>query len=292
MTTARELFGGGVAVITGAGAGIGAGLARYAAGTLGMTVVLADVDAAAVAALRTELAAAGATAHDVLCDVRDPEALARLAEWTYTDVGPVRLLVNNAGVEQFGYLWDTSVANWDRLMAINVNGVFYGIRAFLPRMLAAPERSWVWNMSSVGGVSASALQTPYLVSKHAVLAMTECLRLEVELAGRADHVQVQAVLPGAVASNIFESAGGVEVGDTEAAEGQRADMLRIKEQAMDPLDAARVFFDQAAAGEFYLISQDWVAGSMAARADVLAHRRAPVLVTEFDVPAEEAGAAR
>lgn len=94
-------FGGGVAVITGAGAGIGAGLARHAAG-LGMTVVLADVDADAVAALRDELTKAGVVAIDAVCDVRDPGAVSALAERVYRDVGPVRLLVNNAGIEQFG----------------------------------------------------------------------------------------------------------------------------------------------------------------------------------------------
>ena len=106
-------FAGGVAVITGAGAGIGAGLARHAV-RLEMAVVLADVDADAVAALREELCAAGGSAVDVVCDVRDPAAVQELAERTYRDVGAVRLLVNNAGVEQFGYLWDTPVANWQR----------------------------------------------------------------------------------------------------------------------------------------------------------------------------------
>ncbi|MER5261777.1 SDR family NAD(P)-dependent oxidoreductase [Actinosynnema sp. NPDC002837] len=287
MSDAKALFGGGVAVITGAGAGIGAGLARHAALELGMTVVLADVDTAAIAALRAELEAAGARAVDVACDVRDPGALERLAERTATEVGPVRLLVNNAGVEQFGYLWDTPVANWERLVSINVNGVFHGIRAFLPRMLAEPGRSWVWNLSSIGGVGAAPLQAPYIMSKHAVLALTECLHQEVELAGHAGHVHVQAVLPGAVSSNIFESAGAVEDGDTAAAEEHREAMLKVKAQAMDPLDAARVFFDQAAAGEFYLTSQPFVVDAMAARADTLAHRRAPVLLQgEFTVPAE------
>src|SRR6185369_5008403 len=134
--SARDVFGGGVAVITGAGAGIGAGLARHAA-QLGMTVVLADVDAKAVAALRDELAASGAVAVDAVCDVRDPEAVEALAERTYRDVGPVRLLANNAGVEQFGYLWDTPVENWNRVVDINISGVFHGIRAFLPRMIDA-----------------------------------------------------------------------------------------------------------------------------------------------------------
>ncbi|MGE2690919.1 SDR family oxidoreductase [Mycolicibacterium pulveris] len=281
---ARATFGGGVAVITGAGNGIGAGLARHAA-ALGMTVVLVDVDAEAIAALGRELPGSVA----VVCDVRDPDALESLAAQVYSDVGPVRLLVNNAGVEQFGYLWDTPVANWDRLVDINVSGVFYGIRAFLPRMFAAGAPAWVWNLSSIGGVVAVPLQTPYIMSKHAVLALTECLRLEVELAGHADRIHVQAVLPGAVRSNIFEAAGGVDGGDVEAAESQRAAMLDIKAEAMDPLEAARVVFDQSAAGEFYLLTQpDYVGNAMAERAEVLAQRRAPVLRTKqrFD-PAQQ-----
>ncbi|WP_255462798.1 SDR family oxidoreductase [Amycolatopsis sp. YIM 10] len=274
-------------MITGAGAGIGAGLARYAARELGMAVVLADVESAAVAELREELTAAGARAVDVWCDVRDPAALEQLAERTAAESGPVRLLVNNAGVEQFGYLWDTPVANWQRLVEVNINGVFHGIKAFLPRMMAEPGQSWVWNLSSIGGVSASPLQAPYIMSKHAVLAITECLYQEVELAGHADHVHVQAVLPGAVASNIFESAGAVEDGDLAAAEDHRSAMLKVKAAAMDPVDAARVFFDQAASGEFYLRSQGFVGDAMSARADVLTHRRAPVLPTgEFTVPAD------
>jgi len=280
--SAREVFGGGVAVVTGAGAGIGAGLARHAH-RLGMSVVLADVNADAIAALRDELTADGGTAVDVVCDVRDPDAVAELAERTYRDVGPVRLLVNNAGVEQFGYLWDTPVANWNRVMDINVSGVFHGVRAFLPRMLDNPAPAWVWNLSSIGGVAAVPLQTPYIVSKHAVLALTECLRLEVQLAGHDDHVHVQAVLPGAVRSNIFEAAGGVDGdgADVEAAESQRRAMLDIKANAMDPLEAAEVVFEQAARGEFYLLTQpDYVGSAMAERAQVLTSRVPPQLRTK------------
>lgn len=269
-------FDGGVAVITGAGAGIGAGLARHA-GSLGMTVVLADIDANAVAALRDELVAAGAGAIDVVCDVRDPEAVSALAERTYRDVGPVRLLVNNAGVEQFGFLWDTPVENWNRLVDINISGVFHGVRAFLPPMIAAGKPAWVWNLSSIGGVASVPLQTPYIMSKHAVLALTECLRLEVELAGH-NHIHVQAVLPGAVVSNIFESAGGVDTGDVAAAESQRGAMLDIKADAMDPLAAAEVVFDQAAQGRFYLLTQpDYVGSAMAERAEALVSQRPPAL---------------
>jgi NAD(P)-dependent dehydrogenase (short-subunit alcohol dehydrogenase family) len=269
-------FAGGVAVITGAGSGIGAGLARHAVG-LGMTVVLADIDAAAIANLRDELRGNGGSAFDVECDVRDPDAVEQLAAWTYREIGAVRLLVNNAGVEQFGYLWDTPVANWQRVVDINVSGVFHGVRAFLPRMMASAEPAWVWNLSSVGGVVAIPLQAPYIASKHAVLALTECLYLDVQAAGHDHHIHVQAVLPGAVRSNIFESAGGVGAGgDTGVAEVQRAAMLDVKATAMGADAAAAAIFEQAADGRFYLLTDpDYVGSAMTERATVLAGQRLP-----------------
>lgn len=278
-------------MITGAGAGIGAGLARHAH-RIGMTVVLVDVDERAATTLRNDLVADGGNAHVEVCDVRNAEAMVELAERVYRDIGPVRLLVNNAGIEQFGYLWDTPVANWDRVMDINVSGVFHGVRAFLPRMIAAATPAWVWNLSSIGGVAAVPLQAPYIVSKHAVLALTECLRLEVELAGHADFIRVQAVLPGAVKSNIFEAAGGVDSAaagtDVAAAENQRAAMLDIKAAAMDPDAAAEVVFEQSAQDAFYLLTQpEYVGSAMAERAEILSNLTAPRLRTErrFD-PAE------
>jgi NAD(P)-dependent dehydrogenase (short-subunit alcohol dehydrogenase family) len=278
-----DTFAGGVAVITGAGSGLGAGLARHA-GRLGMTVVLADIDGAAAASIADELRAAGGSAVDVVCDVRDPGALQDLAERVYRDVGGVRLLVNNAGIEQFGYLWDTPVANWQRTIDINVGGVFYGVLAFLPKMMATAERAWVWNVASVGAVVAIPLQAPYIVSKHAVLALTECLYLEVESAGHANHIHVQAVLPGPVSSNIFESAGGIDAngaGDVVAAEAQRSAMLDLKGTAMDPTKAAETLFHQATDGRFYLHTHPGTVGAaMAERADVLASQRPPALRTE------------
>ena len=278
--SARETFAGGVAVITGAGAGIGAGLARHAS-RLGMTVVLADIDAAAVSALREELSAAGGSAIAAVCDVRDADAVEALAQDVYRDLGPVRLLVNNAGVEQFGYLWDTPLPNWQRVVDINISGVFHGIRAFLPKMMATDVPAWVWNLSSVGGVAVVPLQAPYIMSKHAVLALTECLHLDVQSAGHAHHIHVQAVLPGAVVSNIFESAGGVQSGDTSAAEAQRSAMLDIKAAAMDPVAAAEVVFEQATQDRFYLLTQpDYVGSAMLERARFLTTQEAPRLRTQ------------
>ena len=223
----QSAFSGGVAVITGAGAGIGEGLARYAATRLDMTVVLADVDATAVEKLSRELNGLGARTVAIPTDVGDASSVDRLAARTHDELGDVRVLVNNAGVEQFGYLWDTPVANWNRLVEININGVFHGIRSFVPHMLNRSDgpASYVLNLSSVGGVGAAALQAPYIMSKHAVLSITECLYLEI-LAVEG-NVKVAAVLPGIVTSNIFDSARSVDDGDIDAAEGHRQSMLAI-----------------------------------------------------------------
>ena len=272
-------FTGGIAVVTGAGSGIGAGLARHA-NQLGMTVVLADVDGDAVEALRVEINASGGSAVAFVCDVRNPVAVQQLADRTYRDVGPVRLLVNNAGVEQFGYLWDTPVANWQRVVDTNISGVFYGVRAFLPQMMTTDDHAWVWNLSSVGGVLAIPLQGPYIASKHAVLALTECLRLDVESAGHGHHIHVQAVLPAAVVSNIFESAGGVDpsdASDAAVADTQRSAMLAVKAGAQDPMAAAARIFEQAAEGRFYLLTEPSVGLAMADRANVLAAQQPPLL---------------
>ena len=232
-----------------------------------MTVVLADIDAKAAAALRDELTARAPSPSTPFAMSAIPRPCTHLAERTYRDVGPVRLLVNNAGVEQFGYLWDTPVENWNRVVDINISGVFHGVRAFLPKMIEAGTPAWVWNLSSIGGVAVVPLQAPYIMSKHAVLALTECLQLEVQHAGH-DHIHVQAVLPGAVVSNIFESAGGVSEGDVQAAESQRDAMLDIKAEAMDPVAAAEVVFEQAAEGRFYLLTQpEYVGSAMAERAE-------------------------
>lgn len=273
MPTQREVFGGGTAVVTGAGSGIGAALARHLAG-LGMTVVLTDIDEAAVRGVRDEIEAAGGRAFARVADVRDAEAMTALADGVAEENGPVRLLVNNAGIEQFGYLWDVSPQDWRRIVDVNITGVFNGVRAFLPRMMADPGRSHLLNVASVGAVTTMPLQAPYITTKHAVLAMTECLHQEVAEVG-AD-VAVAAVLPGAVASSIFDTAHGVSSGDVDAAEQQRAAMFAVRARAMDAAEAADVIVEQAAQGEFYIVTQpEIVHAAMAARAERLAGRLAP-----------------
>ncbi|MFF2508181.1 SDR family oxidoreductase [Streptomyces sp. NPDC058067] len=278
MAGSVEVFGGGTAVITGAAAGVGAGLARHAALALGMNVVLADIDEAALQRTCAEITDEGGRATPAVVDVRDAAAVQSLADSVVKESGPLRLLVNNAGVLQFGYLWDIPVDGWERLVSINISGVFHGVRAFLPHLLRQSEPAWVLNLASIGAVTARPLQTPYIMSKHAVLSMTECLHQEVALAG-ARHIHVGAVLPGAVTSRIFDEAGGVDRGDLSAAEKEREAMFRVREHAMGPEEAAATILQQAADGEFYIVTQpDAVHAAMRDRAQQLTARRPPAPV--------------
>ena len=152
-------------------------------------------------------------------------------------------------------------------------------------MMASGEQAAGYGtLRPVGAVVSMPLQAPYIVSKHAVLSLTECLSLEVQATGHDHHVHVQAVLPGPVCSNIFESAGGVEPGataDVAAAETHRSTMLGIKAAAMDPLEAAAMIFGQSAEGHFYLHTHpDSVGAAMAERANVLVTQQAPRLRTK------------
>ena len=105
MTKDEEKFAGGVAVVTGAGAGIGSGLARRA-GELGMHVVVTDVNAAAAEAVAQDVRDKGGKAEAVVVDVSRPSELDRLADEVFARHGSVRLLVNNAGIETIGYTWE------------------------------------------------------------------------------------------------------------------------------------------------------------------------------------------
>lgn len=276
MTNAQNVFAGGVAVITGAGSGIGEGLARHAA-ALGMKVVLADIATARIEALAAELKGNGAEALAVTTDVSDAAALDRLADITHETYGAVRLLVNNAGIETLGYTWELPAATWDKTLAININGVIHGVRAFAPDMIARNQPACIANVSSIGGLGMMPIQTSYIVSKHAVLAFSECLYLEMQL--KKAPIQVSAVLPGPVATRIFADSDGA---DDELSTHHRAMMKTMLEQAgITPLEAAQRIFTQLAAGEFWVSTHPEITQHMAGRrAQHLSGLQRPLMAEE------------
>src|SRR5690606_34817941 len=188
MTVDQQKFAGGVAVITGAGAGLGSGLARRA-GALGMTVVVTDIDGGRAEKVAREIIEAGGKAEALVIDVSRPEELDRLAETMFERHGGVRLLINNAGIETLGYTWEIPAARWEATLDINIHGVIHGVRAFVPKMLAKGEEAWIANLASVGSFGMMPTQTAYILTKHAVQSFSECLYLEMEVA-EADRKSV------------------------------------------------------------------------------------------------------
>lgn len=235
---------GGVAVITGAGSGLGAGLVTQAA-ELGMRIALADIDGDTIEARASDLRDAGIDALARRIDVRQADEFQSLSDEVYDRWGSTTLLINNAGIELHGNTWELPPEQWQRTIDINLVGVFNGIRAFVPRMIQEPGTSHVVTISSVAALRTNPGTSAYAASKHANLALTECLALE--LASSAPQIRVTAVLPGSVRSRIFESAF---TADTSAGRASRdALAASMADHGMAPEEAARVIFEGVARGE-------------------------------------------
>jgi len=245
-------FSGGVAVITGAGSGIGAGLARVAA-TRGMRVVLADVTESAIVGKAQEISALGGEAIAVVTDVSDAAQVEELAAKAYSAYGDVDVVFNNAGVESLGNTWDMTPEGWGRVIGVNLNGVFNGIRAFVPRMLErAPQRerrAHVVNTASVAALYTRPHSSAYGATKHAVLSLSESLAQE--LAEITDRIVVSAVLPGAVRTAVFTSAPRTDE-DGPGAKAKEAMSKLLAETGIHPVKAAEIILDGASRGMLHI----------------------------------------
>ncbi|MEU3478812.1 SDR family NAD(P)-dependent oxidoreductase [Streptomyces sp. NPDC033754] len=250
--SARDVFGGRTAVITGASSGIGAGLARHAAG-LGMKLVLADIAADRLAAFAEELRATGAEVEAVVTDVAEPASVEALADHAYTRFGAVDLLVNNAGIMAMGYSWEIPAERWDAMLRINIGGYVNGIRAFVPRMLERGEKAWVVNVSSIGGLLPSPLMAPYSVTKFGTLALTESLHHEMQMKGAP--IQVSVVTPGSVKSEIFKAARPGEGTPPEIAAFNDHLQTLADEHGLTPEEHAERVFEMVAEGKYWAIPQ-------------------------------------
>ena len=247
MNQGMQVFKGGVAVITGAGSGIGEGLARLAA-EQGMRVVLADVAMNRAESVAEEIRAGGAEALAVHTDVSEPEELDRLAAITHETFGDVTLLVNNAGIETLGFVWELPASVWEKTLDINIHGAIHGVRAFAPRMLAAGKRAWIANTSSIGGLGMMPIQTSYVLSKHAILSFSECLYLEMQV--KEAPIHVSAILPGPVATRIFEDSKTGE--DPVNAKHREIMRTMLKSDGISGYEAAERILPQIAEGRFWV----------------------------------------
>ncbi|HAN69714.1 MAG TPA: short-chain dehydrogenase [Halieaceae bacterium] len=276
MTQDTGVFKGGVAVITGAGSGIGEGLARLAA-RQGMRVVLADVAMERAESVAEDIRSAGAEALAVHTDVSEPEALDRLAAVTHETFGDVTLLVNNAGIETLGFCWELPAAVWEKTLNINIHGAIHGVRAFAPRMLEAGKRAWIANTTSIGGLGMMPIQTSYVLSKHAILSFSECLYLEMQV--KKAPIQVSAILPGPVATRIFEDSKTGE----DPVNAHHREIMRnmLKADGISGYEAAERILPQLAEGKFWVSTHPEITAEFAAnRAQHLSSQADPMLPPE------------
>lgn len=171
-----------VAVITGAAAGIGAGMASAFAGR-GARLVLADLDAEALARTATALRQRGAEVHPVPCDVGERAQVAALAEEAVRRFGAVHLVCNNAGVALFGRIAEATHADWEYIMRVDFWGVVHGIEAFVPRLLAQGQGGHVVNTASMAGLVGMEWLGLYCAAKFAVVGLSESLHRELRPCG-------------------------------------------------------------------------------------------------------------
>ena len=202
-----ELTHGQVAVITGAAGGIGLAMARRFAAD-GLRVVLADVEEAALDKAVAGLREQGTEAIGQLTDVSERDSVEGLADAAYRAYGAVHVLCNNAGVGSGaeGRMWEHEPNDWKWAFAVNVWGVFHGIQAFLPRMLAAGEPGHVVNTSSGdGGIAPLPTASVYAVTKSAVVTMTESLYAHLRAEGAPIGASVLFPGPHMLRTGLWES---------------------------------------------------------------------------------------
>jgi len=195
-------FEGKVAVVTGAASGIGKALCERFARE-GMKVVMADVENDQLREAARDIEALGAEVLAVRTDVSHADELSALAEATLERFEKVHVLCNNAGVFAGGRTWEAIGTDWEWVLGVNVYGVLYGIRAFVPIMLEQNEPAHVVNTCSMAGLINTPFSGAYNVSKHAALSLTETLYHELNTL--ETPVGVSALCPELIRTGIGRS---------------------------------------------------------------------------------------
>jgi len=191
-----------VAVITGAANGIGYGIAERCA-QLGMRVVLSGINAENLAVAEKKLKPTGADLLTVRADVSKRDDVQALAQKTLDTFGAVHLLVNNAGVGAGTTVWESTWDDWEWVLEVNLWGVIYGVKVFLPIMLEQDVEAYIVNVASIAGLLPYHPSAPYQVTKHAVVGLTE--NLHHTLLERNSKVKASVLCPGWVKTAILKS---------------------------------------------------------------------------------------
>jgi len=262
-----------VAVITGAGSGIGAALCRGFS-DLGMKIVAADIDVDGAQRTANSLST---EAIAVTVDVASADSVSHLADRCFDHFDQVDLLVNNAGVFQGGFAWERSVADWDWTLGVNLYGMIHAVQSFVPRMMAQDTEGHIVNTASVAAFVAGPASGPYVVSKCAAFSFTECLAYD--LAAVNSKIGASVLTPSAIDTQIATTARvrPNNFGKDETADGQGV------AQRLGETTAAGISPEQVVSpviggirnGDFLIPTKPSYADQIRNRYDALLERRLP-----------------
>jgi NAD(P)-dependent dehydrogenase (short-subunit alcohol dehydrogenase family) len=227
--------------------------------------------------LRDAVAGIGADAVAFTTDVTSAESVEALAEFTYDTFGAVHVLCNNAGVFQGGLMWECSDADFEWTLDVNVMGIVHGVRAFVPRMLAAATEGHVVNTVSMAGLATTPFSGPYDVSKFAAMAATECLAHDLASVGAA--IKVSAVVPGLVDTGISRSRRNrpVDLDSPQSEGGAFVEQALADGTAgsMSPSAVADLVVDAIREDHFLVPTRPSYAKQLAERTEDLVDRKLP-----------------
>jgi NAD(P)-dependent dehydrogenase (short-subunit alcohol dehydrogenase family) len=267
-----------VAVITGGACGLGRAMAERFARE-GMRIVLADVNEADLARAEAEMRAAGATVLGVKTDVSKAAEVEALALSTLEAFGAVHIVANNAGVAPTGRIWEHSVNDWQWALGVNLWGVIHGVRVFTPIMIAQGTEGHIINTASIAGLLSAPGMGAYCVSKHAVVALSECLHQD--LAQRGAYIRCSVLCPAFVPTGIDDSGRNRphDLSDPERAKTpddialDNALKKAVRSGRLMPADIAQAVFEAVREERLYIITHPRILGAVQARMeDVLAQR--------------------
>ncbi len=255
------------AVITGAASGIGREMARRF-GASGMQLMLADLEAAPLETTESELRALGYDVASVVVDVREYEQIEALETATRERFGNVHVLCNNAGVGAGGpVVGSDDLDMWRWTIDINLWGVIYGCKIFLPAMMQHGEPCHVVNTASMAGLAPSALMGPYTISKYGVVALSETLSLEMQMA--SSNVGVSVLCPAFVQTGIADSKRNLpsELVANHGAEQPGEQILRdLVASGISPVEVAEAVHQAVLDDTFWILTHDEMNAGIVARA--------------------------
>lgn len=244
----RDLIGK-VAFVTGAASGIGLAIARALA-RAGMKVAMTDLDEARLGQARGQVAASGGAVHTGPLDVSDYDAWQGAVASAEQALGPIALLVNNAGIGGGGNVADENPARWRKVLEINTLGTFYGCRTVLPRLLEGGQEAHIVNVASLSGLRSNPGMSSYDASKFAVVGLSDALRLELQ----GTKVGLSVVYPGMTRTKFVEHSQEVIAKATGAAPSAGSGVGNILAGGMDPDKLADRVVRGVQAGEYHIFT--------------------------------------